>query len=102
MFVPDEDMVRSCQLSPFRFTNAIPCKDESNEIEQWDTIGIGSMVRDGISMKEPWVGTTYLFPTSCRDPKAAMATIKRDKAGAKKKARAEEFSYMDQLFENQP
>ena len=31
-----------------------------------------------------------------------MATIKRDKSGAKKKARAEGFSYMDQLFENQP
>ena len=61
------------------------------------------MVRNGLSMKEPWVGTTtYLFPTSCKDPKAAMATIKRDKSGAKKKARAEGFSYMDQLFENQP
>jgi hypothetical protein len=30
MSVPDEDMVRSRQLSPFRFTNAIPCKDESS------------------------------------------------------------------------
>ena len=28
--------------------------------------------------------------------------IERDKAGAKKKARAEGFSYMDQIFENQP
>ena len=69
-----------------------------NEVEQWDTIGIGSNVNKGGSLNDSWVGTTYFFPTSCKDPKAAMATIKRDKSGAKKKARAEGFSYMDQLF----
>jgi hypothetical protein len=31
-----------------------------------------------------------------------MATVKRDKSGAKKKARAEGFSYMDPLFDDQP
>ena len=31
-----------------------------------------------------------------------MASIKRDKSNAKKKARAEGFSYMDQLSEDQP
>ena len=31
-----------------------------------------------------------------------MASIKRDKSNAKKKARAEGFSYMDQLYEDQP
>ena len=95
LFMPDEEVVVSCQLTPFRFTNAIPCNNIEHEVEQWDTMGIGSL-------NESWIGTTYFFPTSCKDPKAAMATIKRDKSGAKKKARAEGFSYMDQLFENQP
>ena len=56
----------------------------------------------GSSLGESWVGTTYFSPASCKDPKAATATVKRDKSGAKKKARAEGFSYMDQLFEDQP
>ena len=102
LFMPDEEVVKTCHLAPFRFTNAIPCNNNENEVEQWDTIGIGSNVNKGGSLNESWVGTTYFFPTSCKDPKAAMATIKRDKSGAKKKARAEGFSYMDQLFENQP
>ena len=97
-FVPDEDMVNSCQLSPYRFTVSASINDESNEQEQWDTMGIKQNEK-GNSL---WVGTTYLFPTSCKDPKAAMASIKRDKNNAKKKARAEGFSYMDQLFESQP
>ena len=40
----------------------------------------------------------YLFSRSCKDPKAALASIKRDKGEAKKKARAQWFSYLDQLF----
>jgi len=87
---------------PIILTNAIPCKDGEHEVEQWDTIGIGSIMSKGSSLGEPWVGTTYLFPASCKDPKAAMATVKRDKSGAKKKARAEGFSYMDQLVDDQP
>ena len=47
-----------------------------------------------------WVGSTYLFSESCKDPKVAMVTIKRDKLAAKK--RAQGFSYMDELFQNQP
>ena len=104
LFLPDEEVIKTCQLAPFRFTNAIPCHDtnKDHEVEQWDTIGIGSNTTQGSSLNETWIGTTYFFPTSCKDPKAAMATIKRDKSGAKKKARAEGFSYMDQLFESQP
>ena len=49
-----------------------------------------------------WVGTTYSLSRSCKDPKAALASIKRDKGEAKKKARAQCFSYLDQLFEDQP
>ena len=44
----------------------------------------------------------YLFSCRCPDPKAALASIKRDKGEAKKKARAQGFSYLDQLFEDQP
>ena len=96
-FIPYEDMVRTCQLSPFRFTNANPIEAESTEHDQWDILGVQSNEK----MNSLWVGTTYLFPTSCKDPKAAMASIKRDKNHAKKKARAEGFFYIDQLFENQ-
>ena len=49
-----------------------------------------------------WTGETYLFPTNCKDPKMAMAGVKRDKNEAKKKARLDGFSYMDQLFDDQP
>ena len=51
-----------------------------------------------------WVGATYLFTTSCKDPKNAPATIKikRDKDSAKKKARAQGFRYMDQVFKDKP
>ena len=45
-----------------------------------------------------WVGATYLFTKGCADPKAALASIKRDKGEAKKKARAQGFSYLDQLL----
>ena len=71
--------------------NAIPCSNNENEMEQWDTIGIGSNVNKGGSLNESWVGTTYFFPTSCKDPKAAMATIKRDKSGAKRKLERKVF-----------
>ena len=49
-----------------------------------------------------WVGATYLFTKSCKDPKNALATIKRDKNSAKKKARGQGFRCMDQLFNDQP
>ena len=49
-----------------------------------------------------WVGATYLFAKTCKDPKIAVASIKRDKNDAKKKARAQGFRYMDQLFKDQP
>ena len=42
------------------------------------------------------------FSRRCPDPKAALASIKRDKGEAKKKARAQGSSYLDQLFEDQP
>ena len=69
VFLPDEDVVKSCRLSPFRFTSAIPCSDHEREVEQWDTIGIGSNVNKGGSLGESWVGTTYFFPASCKTQK---------------------------------
>ena len=68
-------------MSPYRFTNANPIEAESSEHDQWDTIGVQSNEK----ITSLWIGTTYLFPTSCKDPKAAMASIKRDKNNAKKK-----------------
>ena len=49
-----------------------------------------------------WVGVTYLFTKSCKDPKIAVASMKRDENPAKKKARAQGFRYMDRLFKDQP
>jgi hypothetical protein len=66
------------------------CQDETGKYSQ------------GKKRASMWVGTTYLFSRSCKDPKAALASIKRDKGEAKKKARAQGFSHVDQLFEDQP
>ena len=60
------------------------------------------MYAQGKRIPAMWVGATYLFTKSCNDPKNAPATIKRDKDSAKKKARAQGFRYMDQVFKDKP
>ena len=91
LFLPDEDVVKSCHLSPFRFTSAIPCNNHEREVEQWDTIGIGSNVNKGSSLGESWVGTTYFFPASCKGPKAATATVKRGQIRSQKESSSGRF-----------
>ena len=93
----------SMELSNIRFTSVMSSPPEGVAAGEWD------LYRDetGKSSKNRrlpnmWFGTTYLFSKKCIDPKRALASITRNKGEAKKKARAEGFSYMDQLFENQP
>ena len=69
--------------------------------ENWDEM-YGTRGESNSGESVLWTGETYLFPTNCKDPKMAMAGVKRDKNEAKKKARLEGFSYMDQLFDDQP
>jgi len=89
--------MKYCTLKPMR-CSVRSCDEESPE---WD------VYRDargeplpGKRTHDVWTGATYLFSKSYIDPKMAMATIKRDKLPAKK--RAQGFSYMDELFPDQP
>ena len=102
-YVPDEDVINECELSNIRFTSVMSSPPEGVAAGEWDLYrdetGKSSNNR---RLPNMWVGTTYLFSKKCTDPKRALASITRNKGEAKKKARAEGFSYMDQLFENQP
>eukprot|EP00435_Cladocopium_sp_Y103_P009439 s1446_g2.t1 len=102
-FVPDDDIIRDCELSSIRHTDVMDSSPEGDAVSEWDQYldENGHQVQ-GKKHANMWVGTTYLFSKSCKDPKAALASIKRDKGEAKKKARAQGFSYMDQLFQDQP
>jgi hypothetical protein len=76
---------------------------EGDAISEWDQyVDESGKSTQGKKHANMWVGATYLFTKGCADPKAALASIKRDKGEAKKKARAQGFSYLDQLFEDQP
>ena len=102
LFVPQPEVISSCALSPFRCTVIDSSQPGGEANESWDEI---KGFREENVMGHPntlWTGETYLFPTSCRDPKLAMAGVKRDKNEAKKKGRLDGFSYMDQLFSDQP
>eukprot|EP00435_Cladocopium_sp_Y103_P003005 s701_g1.t1 len=102
-FVPDDDIIRDCELSSIRHTDVMDSPPEGDAVSEWDQYldESGHLVQ-GKRHANMWVGTTYLFSKHCKDPKAALASIKRDKGEAKKKARAQGFSYMDQLFPDQP
>ena len=102
-FVPDEDVIRDCELPSIRFTDVIDGPPGGDVESEWDQFQgeIGNF-NQGKKRANLWVGTTYLFSRRCPAPKAALASIKRDKGEAKKKARAQGFSYLDQLFEDQP
>ena len=71
---------------------------EDDVASEWDTY----LDAQGKRKPSMWVGVTYLFTKSRKDPKIAAASIKRDKTSAKKKARAQGFRYMDRLFKDQP
>ena len=102
-YVPDEDVIRDCELSSIRYTDAMFSSPEGDVIPEWDQyVDESGRLAQGKKHANMWVGATYLFTKSCTDPKAALASIKRDKGEAKKKARAQGFSYLDQLFEDQP
>ena len=101
--MPDEDVIRDCELSSIRCTDAMFSSPEGDVIPEWDQyVDESGRLAQGKKHANMWVGATYLFTKSCTDPKAALASIKRDKGEAKKKARAQGFSYLDQLFEDQP
>jgi len=51
-----------------------------------------------------WTGSTYFVDKSTQDPPKALAAAKkiRDKSGAKKAARAQGFSFLDELEQYKP
>ena len=102
-YVPEDEVIDQCDLTNMRFTDVVQCSSEDEAVSEWDVFrdDTGGIVQ-GKRRPSLWVGATYLFTKSCQDPKNALASIKRDKNSAKKKARAQGFRYMDQIFENQP
>ena len=102
-YVADEEIVNSCDLSNVRFTDFVPSTSEDDAVSEWDEyLDETGGYAQGKRKPSMWLGATYLFTKSCKDPKIAVASIKRDKSSAKKKARAQGFRYMDQLFKHQP
>ena len=102
-FIPDEDVINDCGLTSIRYTEVMDGSPEGDVESEWDQyIDDQGKYSQGKRRMNMWVGTTYLFSKQCTNPKLALASIKRDKGEAKKKARAQGFSYLDQLFEDQP
>ena len=96
-YSPDVEIIKDCTLKQIR------CSERStNEGKpEWDNhCNEMGVPHPGKRTSDCWTGTTYLFSETCKDPHMALATIKRDKLAAKK--RAQGFSYMDELFKDQP
>ena len=86
-----------------RFTDFVQSTSEDDAVSEWDKyLDEAGGYAQGKRKPSLWVGATYLFTKTCKDPKIAVASIKRDENDAKKKARAQGFRYMDQLFKDQP
>ena len=102
LFTPEPEVFSACALSPFRCTVIDASQPGGEAFENWDEFKGSRGDNYNNNQNSLWTGETYLFPTSCKDPKVAMAGVKRDKNEAKKKARLDGFSYMDQLFNDQP
>ena len=63
---------------------------EDDAVSEWDKyLDETGGYAQGERRPAMWVGATYLFAKTCKDPKIAVASIKRDKNDAKKKARAQ-------------
>ena len=89
-YIPEDEIFDGCDLSNIRFTDVAQCSSEDETASEWDTFrDYAGGVAQGKRRPSMWVGVTYLFTKSCKDPKNALATIKRDKNPAKKKARAQ-------------
>ena len=102
-YVPYEEFLNACDLSNMRYTDFVQSTSEDDAISEWDTyLDEAGGYAQGKRKPAMWVGATYLFTKSCKDPKVAVASIKRDKNSAKNKARAQGFRYMDHLFKDQP
>ena len=91
MFVPEESLVQDLGLSNVRCTYFDECAPEGGAEIQWDHI------TDRKRTPSLWTGVTYLFTKQCGHPKLALAGVTRDKGSAKKAARSQNFSYLDQL-----
>ena len=84
-----------CQI--IRFTDIVQSTSEDDAALEWDVCQLDAGgFPQGKKKPALWVGATYLFTKTCTDPKHALASIKRNKSSAKKKARAQGFKYMDQ------
>jgi hypothetical protein len=75
-----------------RFTDIVQSSSQEDAASEWDTFrdDAGGYAQ-GKRRPSMWVGATYLFTKSCKDPKIALAASKRDKNSAKKKGRAQGF-----------
>ena len=91
MFVPEESLIRDLGLPNVQCTYFEGCAPEGGAEIQWDNIA------DRKRTPSLWTGVTYLFTKSCGDPKLALAGVTRGKGSAKKAARSQNFSYLDQL-----
>ena len=73
-YVPDEDVIRDCELSSIRCTDAMFSSPEGDVVPEWDQyVDESGKLTQGKKHANMWVGTTYLFTKGCADPKAALA-----------------------------
>ena len=102
LYVPDATVFADQGLSPIRCTEvyfSAPGGEANGEPDQviWDRTD----EPQAGSRLPLWTGQTTFFARDC-DPKVIMATVKRDKNAAKKQVRAQGFTFIDQLYSNQP
>ena len=89
-YVPDEEVIIACNLTSIRCTDFVQSTSEDDAVSEWDKyLDETGGYAQGKRRPAMWVGATYLFAKTCKDPKIAVASIKRDKNDAKKKARAQ-------------
>ena len=88
-----------------RYTEYVPCTEGS---AAKDTGGTSCVWRDTKVDRQQglpfwWTGGTFFIDKHISDPKMAVAAVKklRDKSQAKKAARAQGFTFLDQLEEDQ-
>ena len=79
-------------MTDVRFTDFVQSTSEDDAVSEWDKyLDETGGYAQGKRKPALWVGATYLFTKTCKDPKVAVASIKRDKNDAKKKAKSSRF-----------
>lgn len=61
-FVPDEDVIRDCELSSIRFSDVLDGSPGGDVESEWDQFqDEAGNFNQGKKRANLWVGTTYLF-----------------------------------------